>query len=126
MQPLDNTTSGTVSRPPAAKVWRPSLVEDRVIAYDPTGNLRDPSSAVQDVNGTWHFWVDYMPGSTTPGWGAYQHHYTADDIRVGQVASRACSPPKRAPPERARARCVVFGAVSPNLQSLFFCLRCQP
>lgn len=28
-----------------------------VIAQDPEGNLRDPSSVVQAPDGTWHFWV---------------------------------------------------------------------
>lgn len=33
---------------------------------------------VQDPNtGKWHYWVDYMPGRTEPGWAAFLHHYSA-------------------------------------------------
>ena len=36
---------------------------------------------VQDPKtGQWHFYVDYMEGSTQPGWHSYQHHYSADSI----------------------------------------------
>lgn len=80
----ENCTSGTIEEPPAPHVphWQPTLTRDVVIAVDPTGNLRDPSAAVQDTSGRWHFWVDYMPGKTQPGWAAYQHHYSAASLRV--------------------------------------------
>ena len=52
-----------------------------MIASDPTRNLRDPSSVVQDpVTKRWHFWVDYMKGGEQPGWHASLHHYSAAQI----------------------------------------------
>jgi hypothetical protein len=59
----------------------PSLTYVKTIANASTGNLRDPSSVVQDPKtGQWHFYVDYMDGPTQPGWHSYQHHYSSDDI----------------------------------------------
>lgn len=61
--------------------YKPALKFVKTIANDTTGNLRDPSAAVFDsVGGRWHFWVDYMPGSTKPGWHSFQHHYSAEKI----------------------------------------------
>ena len=77
-------TSAVVRAPPPpapSKYWTPTLNYVKTIALDSTGNLRDPSSAVQDPNTKrWHFWVDYMAGSTQPGWHAYLHHYSAEQI----------------------------------------------
>lgn len=64
------------SPPPIPGLKIPRLKQLRIIALDPTGNLRDPSAVVQDpVTGKWHFWVVYMPGATQPGWQGFLHHY---------------------------------------------------
>ncbi len=79
-----NCTSAVVrgSAPPEpSQFWTPTLNYVKTIALDPTGNLRDPSSVVQDPQTKrFHFWVDYMPGGTQPGWHAYLHHYSASEI----------------------------------------------
>jgi hypothetical protein len=50
----------------------------KTIANASTGNLRDPSSVVQDPKtGQWHFYVDAY---TTNSWHSYQNHYAADNI----------------------------------------------
>ena len=60
---------------------QPLLEYVSTIAYDPAGNMRDPSPVVQDpVSGRWHFWVDWLPNATMDGWDAYQRHYSAADI----------------------------------------------
>ena len=72
---IDNET------PRPAKYKTPTLTFLSMIASDPTGNLRDPSSVVQDpVTKRWHFWVDYMKGGEQPGWHASLHHYSAAQI----------------------------------------------
>ena len=64
------------SPPPIPGLKTPRLKQMRIIALDPTGNLRDPSAVVQDpVTGKWHFWAVYMPGATQPGWQGFLHHY---------------------------------------------------
>ena len=71
----------TLPPPKPSKFWTPTLSYVKTIALDPTGNLRDPSAAVQDPKTKrWHFWVDYMPGHTQPGWHAFLHHYSAETI----------------------------------------------
>lgn len=51
---------------------------------NPDGNLRDPSSVVQDpILKRWHFWVDFVPVGdpiSPSGWHSYQHHYSASAI----------------------------------------------
>ena len=82
-----NCTSGAPS-PPA--FLSPRLTRLSTVAEDPTGHLRDPSSALLDAaTGTWHFWVDYIPlaQGTQNGWHAYLHHYTAPSI-FGPWASK--------------------------------------
>ena len=63
------------------RYWTPLLTYVKTIALEPSGNMRDPSSVVQDPKTKkWHFWVDYMEGATQPGWHAYLHHYSSDSI----------------------------------------------
>jgi hypothetical protein len=73
--PKPNCTSGAVAAPFAT----PRLERVATVAADPTGHLRDPSPVVRDANGTWHFWVDYIPLSqgTEAGWHAFLHHYSS-------------------------------------------------
>ena len=87
--PKANCTSGVLARPPPPRppppspspYYTPALDFVSIVATRTDGNLRDPSAAVQDpVTGLWHFWVDYMPGATQPGWHAELHHYVADSI----------------------------------------------
>eukprot|EP00041_Stephanoeca_diplocostata_P015559 m.297419 g.297419 ORF g.297419 m.297419 type:complete len:463 (+) comp20080_c0_seq2:74-1462(+) len=84
LAPKSNCTSGIRSgapvppAPPGLQV--PSLSLQRIIADDPTGNLRDPSAMIQDPNTLlWHFWVVYMPGATEPGWNGFLHHYVSSN-----------------------------------------------
>jgi hypothetical protein len=80
------TNTGAMSPPTvngaATAYSTPVLTRVGTIAADPTGHLRDPSPAVRDAAGTWHFWVDYIPLSqgTQSGWHAFLHHYTAPAI----------------------------------------------
>ena len=79
----ENCSSALVSQPPAPpSPYRvPTLTYVSTIANDTTGNLRDPSSVVQDPStGRWHFYVDYMAGKTQPGWHSVLHHYSAAAI----------------------------------------------
>ena len=79
----DNCSSALVQQPPVppappSPYLVPVLTYVSTIANDSTGNLRDPSSVVQDpATGRWHFYVDYMAGKTQPGWHAVLHHYSA-------------------------------------------------
>ena len=67
--------------PPPSPFLAPRLAFVKTIANDSTGQLRDPSSVVQDpATSRWHFYVDYMPGSLEPGWHAFLHHYSAAEI----------------------------------------------
>jgi hypothetical protein len=60
---------------------QPLLTYVDTVASDPDGNLRDPSPVIQDpVTGRYHFWVDWLPGATMPGWDAYLRHYSAPNI----------------------------------------------
>ena len=74
--------SGSVSAPSPDPFLFPSFTFVTTIANDTTGNIRDPSSVVQDPKtGKWHFYVDYMKGKLSKsGWHAYLHHYSAVDI----------------------------------------------
>ena len=76
--PQVNCTSGSVDM----QFSTPRLTRIATIAADPSGHLRDPSAAVRDNGGTWHFWVDYIPltQNTQDGWHAYLHHYTAPAV----------------------------------------------
>ena len=80
-----NCTSGrrgdTPPPAPPSPFLTPQLAFVKTIANDSTGQLRDPSSVVQDpATSRWHFYVDYMPGTTEPGWHASLHHYSANAI----------------------------------------------
>ena len=85
-EPKANCTSGaravapTPPPPPPtpSPFLSPSLAFVATIANDTSGQLRDPSAVVQDpATRRWHFYADYMAGSTEPGWHAYLHHYSA-------------------------------------------------
>ncbi len=100
-----NCTSGMVPAgpapvpPPPSKYWVPTLNFVKTIAFDPHGNLRDPSAAVQDpVTKRWHFWVDHMNGSTKPGWDAYLYHYSAPEI-LGPWESHGLALPHSSDPK---------------------------
>jgi len=60
----------------------PHLERLSTIAADPLGHLRDPSSVVQGTDGSWHFYVDFIPLSqgTQDGWHAVLHHYSSPSI----------------------------------------------
>ena len=79
--PRANCTSGWPGSAPPA-VATPSLTRVATIAADASGHLRDPSAPLRDVDGVWHFWVDYIPLSqgTEAGWHAVLHHYSARAI----------------------------------------------
>eukprot|EP00040_Diaphanoeca_grandis_P006561 m.37896 g.37896 ORF g.37896 m.37896 type:complete len:167 (-) comp17778_c0_seq1:1083-1583(-) len=75
--------AGVLSTATAVSVGykQPLLKYIDTIAYDSNANVRDPSSVIQDPKtGKWHFWVDWMPGSVSPGWDAYLRHYSAPNI----------------------------------------------
>lgn len=58
----------------------PRLTKLSTVAYDPSGNLRDPSAMIRDPKtGNWHFWVVWS-GGAHGGWGGYLHHYSANSI----------------------------------------------
>ena len=93
LHPKRNCTSGVLAYrptpappppppPPApSTVWTPTLTYVSMIAFDPRACLRDPSAAVQDPKTKrWHFWVDHMNGTHEPGWHAFLHHYSAQEI----------------------------------------------
>jgi len=74
----DNCTSGEVHQ--FSRLMSPRLTKVNLVAYDPTGNLRDPSAMIRDPKtGRWHFWVVWS-GGAHGGWGGYLHHYSADAI----------------------------------------------
>lgn len=88
IQPKENCTSGVLAirptpppPPVSSTVWTPTLTFVSTIAFDPHACMRDPSAVVQDPKTKrWHFWVDHMNGTHQPGWHAFLHHYSAEEI----------------------------------------------
>ena len=98
--------SGIVRAPPPPRGpphAKPVLTRVRTIASNPNGGLRDPSPALQDKSGTWHYWVVFAPPGNIAGcantiWNGWLHHYSSSSglngswISHGVALNRSADP----------------------------------